>query len=266
MQFLGVVVNGIPQLSGTIGGSPTFSGSPVFSGGASFSGGADLTMGSGSQVLLDDGTSSLPGLAFAGDVDLGLMRFAANQLEVRGALGVALSDVGGLFGFNLSLGGMSVALGSLIGFSTGDCFSAQDTILRRDAAGVLSLRSGTTQQGLRVHNTFTDAANLEYALLSGTAGTRIELSAGTAGTGADDINVRLTPAGTGLVETFGEVTIAGSSASLARFRLRGFYTASPADPPTNQCDIIVVDDGVSPVLRVRYNDAGVMKVGDVALV
>jgi len=64
----------------------------------------------------------------------------------------------------------------------------------------------------------------------------------------------------------GEISIFGSSASLARLRLRGFYTASPANPPSDQCDIIVVDNGTSPVLRIRYNDAGVMKVGDIALV
>lgn len=64
----------------------------------------------------------------------------------------------------------------------------------------------------------------------------------------------------------GEISIFGASNSLARLRLRGFYAASPADPPADQTDIILVDNGVSPVLRIRYNDAGVLKVGDVALV
>ena len=64
----------------------------------------------------------------------------------------------------------------------------------------------------------------------------------------------------------GEISIFGASASLARVRLRGFYAASPANPPTDQCDLIIVDNGVSPVFRVRYNDGGVMKVGDLALV
>jgi hypothetical protein len=56
-----------------------------------------------------------------------------------------------------------------------------------------------------------------------------------------------------------EISIFGESASLARLRLRGFYAADPGDPPTNQTDVIVVDNGVAPVFKVRYNDAGVMK-------
>lgn len=63
-----------------------------------------------------------------------------------------------------------------------------------------------------------------------------------------------------------EVTRMGSSASLSRARLRGFYTSSPANPPADETDCILVDPGASPVMRFRYNDASVMKVGDVALI
>jgi len=68
------------------------------------------------------------------------------------------------------------------------------------------------------------------------------------------------------IDPTGEIFLFGASASLARLRLRGFYTASPSNPAADQTDLIVVDNGVSPVFRVRYNDAGVMKVGDLALV
>lgn len=62
-----------------------------------------------------------------------------------------------------------------------------------------------------------------------------------------------------------EISIFGASAALARLRLRGFYTTSPSNPAADQTDFILVDNGVTPVLRVRYNDAGVMKSGDIAL-
>ncbi len=58
----------------------------------------------------------------------------------------------------------------------------------------------------------------------------------------------------------------GNSTSLARLRLSGFFAASPADPPASETDIIIVDVGATQVLRIRYNDAGVMKVGDLALI
>lgn len=96
-----------------------------------------------------------------------------------------------------------------------------------------------------------------------------------AGTNGSDIalqvddasaNNLLSVAGDGTLNARGEISTFGASASLARLRLRGFYTSSPSNPPTNECDIIVIDDGVSPVMRFRYNDAGAMKVGDVALV
>ena len=73
--------------------------------------------------------------------------------------------------------------------------------------------------------------------------------------------------GTRALKTEGNGIVAiGKDSDEARMRLIGFYTSSPSDPPQNETDIILVDNGVSPVLRVRYNDAGTMKVGDLALV
>jgi len=63
-----------------------------------------------------------------------------------------------------------------------------------------------------------------------------------------------------------EISIFGSSNALARLRLRGWYAASPSDPPTDQTDIMIVDTGAAQVLRVRYNDAGTIRVGDLALI
>ena len=71
----------------------------------------------------------------------------------------------------------------------------------------------------------------------------------------------------GLIDGYNEINTFGvSGATGARVRLRYFYAASPADPPTDQADIMIIDTGAATVLRVRYNDAGAMKVGDLALI
>ena len=49
-------------------------------------------------------------------------------------------------------------------------------------------------------------------------------------------------------------------------RMNLAYTVNPANPPTNQAELIIIDSGASPVFRVRYNDAGTVVSGDLALV
>jgi hypothetical protein len=70
--------------------------------------------------------------------------------------------------------------------------------LVRDAADVLALRRDTTAQTSRVYGTYTDASNYVRASLAATS-TLVTLAAETAGTGADNVDINLTTAGTGLV-------------------------------------------------------------------
>lgn len=51
----------------------------------------------------------------------------------------------------------------------------------------------------------------------------------------------------------------------ARLRLAGNYSASPSNPPRGQCDIMFIDNGLTPVIRFRCNSSNSMKVADVAL-
>ncbi len=114
------------------------------------------------------------------------------------------------------------------------------------------------------------ADNLSVALSAGAAN-RLDLASG------DSLNLvsgslligatsRLSSVSSTETSIDTEIARAGSGATAARFRLRGFYTASPSDPPTDQADIIILDDGVNTLLRVRYNDAGTVKMGDLVLV
>lgn len=64
--------------------------------------------------------------------------------------------------------GLRMSAAYYIGWSSsaagsGDAFSNNDLIIRRDAAGTLAQRNGTNAQTLRVYNTFTSTTNYELA-------------------------------------------------------------------------------------------------------
>ena len=79
-----------------------------------------------------------------------------------------------------------------------------DVRLWRDAAATLALREGTNAQTFRVYGTYTDSSNYVRASLASTS-TTVTLAAETAGTGADNVDVTLTPAGSGAVRTNFEI-------------------------------------------------------------
>lgn len=64
---------------------------------------------------------------------------------------------------------------------------------------LIEQRRTTNAQTFRVYGTYTDASNYERASLSHVTGTGALLAAQTAGTGADNLDLTLTPAGTGNV-------------------------------------------------------------------
>jgi hypothetical protein len=66
-----------------------------------------------------------------------------------------------------------------------------------EANNVWGQRNGTNAQTFRTYRTFTDASNYERAAIQTGSG-YVEMAAETAGTGADDLDVRATPAGTGI--------------------------------------------------------------------
>lgn len=75
-----------------------------------------------------------------------------------------------------------------------------DSILGRDAVGSLYIRSGTTSQRLSLFNTFTNDSNYErLAFQFGTfsSARHAQIAAESAGTGIANINLLLTPRGTG---------------------------------------------------------------------
>ena len=106
--------------------------------------------------------------------------------------------------------GFSVRNSSSYGFSSNTAwYSTQDVQLWRDAASCLALRTGTTAQTFRVYRTRTDSSNYERLALQTGSG-YVELAAETAGTGTDNLDIRLVPAGGGGVNIGGALLYAGS--------------------------------------------------------
>jgi hypothetical protein len=102
-------------------------------------------------------------------------------------------------GFSAAYGGY---FNNLILGGSGDVF------LERDAAAQLALRNGTNQQSFSVYNRYTDPSNYERLKLTGVAGTSVNITAETLGTGGDNLDIVLTPAGTGSVKFPGTTVIA----------------------------------------------------------
>ena len=97
------------------------------------------------------------------------------------------------------LTGVAVKSSSNYGFSSSSSwFGDQDVQLWRDAASVLAQRTGTSAQTFRLYRTYTDLSNYERLALQAGSG-YVELAAETAGTGNDNIDVWLTPAGMGRI-------------------------------------------------------------------
>ena len=63
------------------------------------------------------------------------------------------------------------------------------------------LAGGTMTGALRISTLYTDASNYERLTLTGVAGTSVNITAETLGTGGDNLDLVLTPAGAGTVKT-----------------------------------------------------------------
>jgi len=75
--------------------------------------------------------------------------------------------------------------------------SANDAQLTRDAANTIAQRGATAQQAFNLYNTYTNSSNYERLAITGVQGASLNITAETAGTGGDNLDIVLTPAGTG---------------------------------------------------------------------
>jgi hypothetical protein len=172
---------------------------------------------SAGQLTLADGSKTAPAIKFSGGASAGIFFRSGTLFEIADGTTVLYS-----------LGTTNLALNSGTGLSWSsgapDVVGSDLTIIR-DAANTLAQRRTTNAQTFRVYGTFTDASNFVRAALSSTS-TAVTLAAQTAGTGADDIPLNLTAAGTGTVKvnSVAEVVVSSTVAGLPATPVVGMLT------------------------------------------
>jgi len=161
----------------------------------------------------------------------GSTKFAVGKTGITQALRYTNIGAGSLGGMDFSAGwtrllgydgkaSISVSTGTgipnmLYGISFGSNYFTPDTYIDRDASGALAQRATTNSQSFRVYKTYTDASNYERLSLNGTATSNwLQLAAETAGTGGDNLNLALTPSGTGAISA--QVPDSGTGGGNAR--------------------------------------------------
>lgn len=107
----------------------------------------------GTQALAPDGSGATPALARAAQTGTGIY-FGANLIGFTHS---------GTIAATMDTGGVRVHGSYSIGFTSGNGAAALDVILARDAANQLALRNGASPQAFNLYNTYTNAANNEYA-------------------------------------------------------------------------------------------------------
>lgn len=120
--------------------------------------GLDLTFGAGRQIFLDDGTVANPALTFVGDPDSGIMNEGTPNewLLVAGGSGKVL----------IRAGGMVLGSARSLDWDTGATpTGVGDLRLFRDDPNTHAWRNATDAQEGRIYNTFTSAAENEFASL-----------------------------------------------------------------------------------------------------
>lgn len=167
------------SLGGNLTTGGTFSTTGTFSSGGNFSTGSTFT----TTGTFSSGGNFSTGAAFT------TTPANALTLTTTGSTNVTLPTTGTLASINATDGRIPYR-------SASGAFS--DSPLFREDANTVSQRNSTTTQVSRFYHSFTDASNNQGAEIRHTA-TGTELRAITAGSGADNLDVSLTAAGTGRV-------------------------------------------------------------------
>lgn len=151
------------------------------------------------EVYQSDGTTILSYFDRGGNVKVVNGSFQARDiLDVRKVQVTGNSDP--------SVIGISLANDAPVRWSSDSGSNGTpDIAVYRGAAGVLHQRLTTTAQGYCLYATFTDASNYERACLTTADDGGLTIATGTAGTGADNLNLTLTPSGTGIVVVNGTI-------------------------------------------------------------
>ena len=152
------------------------------------------------QVLVQNGTSSLPAISFASNpTNTGLFyNSGAGYIGWKGYSSTDFIAGGGVF---------RMSNAQQFGFSSSadPTASGSDTVLVRDAANTLAQRNSTNAQAFRLYNTYTDASNYERLSVDWTTtANTATISTQNAGTGskrnlaiAQDVTINTVTVGLG---------------------------------------------------------------------
>jgi hypothetical protein len=185
----------------------------------------DLQVNGTSQVSINSAGVAKFTSGLKTSAKLQLLTGSTSGLYARAGNIFCASD-GTTEGLSAGLGGLLIRSVGTYSWSSGDPDTGGgDLILARDAANTLAQRNVANAQTFRVYGTFTDASNFVRAALSSTS-TAVTLAAQTAGTGADDIPLNLTAAGTGTIKvnSVAEVVVSSTVAGLPAAPVVGMLT------------------------------------------
>ena len=192
-----------------------------------------ITWRLGGRVLAASGSASAPAYSFSATTNSGLYYDEGGSNSV--IIGLAGSP---LVHFNASVGMFSNVVPFLVnqnshgesyfGFSTG---TVPKVTWYSEADDIYAQRRAANAQTWRLYATWTDASNYERVAIVAAAGV-MTIVAQTAGTGTDDIDLALTPAGAGLLK-FGVHTADGGTPATT-----GYITIKDAGGTTRKLAVI----------------------------
>jgi hypothetical protein len=175
----------------------------------------DLQVGGVSRFSVTKaGVSALPArstyaFSTSGSYSVGLYSLAdyTASIAMGSSPGAAPSPYKG-FEFELTGPTLSMGLGTL------------DVKLTRDAANALAQRNGVNAQAFNLYQSYTDASNYTRGRVAAASGI-VTIAGESAGTGATDIDIALTPKGTGRVRY-------GTHAAIAAETVTGYIEIKDA--------------------------------------
>lgn len=176
--------------------------------------GYSLTGANAQSLMSLAGTWNTSGTPTA--IDLNITDTASNALSILMSLRRSGTSVMSVSKFGtVTAGGFTTSGSVVLNANTSSIFigSSLDVSIVRDAADVLAQQRTTNAQTFRWYRTFTNSSNYERGALQTAAG-QVIVAAETAGTGTDDIDVSLVPAGVGRVTLPGGAQLLKTTAAM----------------------------------------------------
>lgn len=213
----------------------------------------------GTPSLMFTGAGAATGFYSTGANDISFAVNGSRRAFFSTSSFTSLGTIVGSGGLTVTNGNCGVVSASgAITWGTG---GSADTYINRDAPARLALRNGTAQQSFGVYNTESGSlANYERLTLTGVAGTSVNLTAESLGTGSANLNIVATPKGTGkfnIASTF-PLTVSGKGSYVQTGGMTFANLAAAATAGAGARSFIT--DGAANVYGVAAAGGGALKI------